>query len=158
MPSQTDEAALETAIEQHLTDNGYYSGTPADFNARYALDETRFWHFLSETQADELAKLQRQSDWKLRILERLDRLVRKYGVLRLLRKGLEVDDAHFTLLYQLPLSSSGKTVKENFAKNEFSATRQVRYSLENPREEIDMVLFVNGLPFATIGVLQREKL
>ncbi len=156
MPSQTDEAALETAIEQHLTDNGYYSGTPADFNAKYALDETRFWHFLSETQADELAKLQRQSDWKLRILERLDRLARKYGVL--LRKGLEVDDAHFTLLYQLPMASSGKTVKENFAKNEFSATRQVRYSLENPREEIDMVLFVNGLPFATIGVLQREKL
>ncbi len=150
MPSQTNEAALETAIETHLHDNGYLTGTPADFNAKYALDETRFWHFLSQTQGDELAKLQRQSDWKLRILERLDRLIRKYGVLRLLRKGLEVDDAHFTLLYQLPMASSGKTVKENFAKNEFSATRQVRYSLENPREEIDMVLFVNGLPFATI--------
>lgn len=170
MPSSTNEQALESAIEKHLTGtcleelkeqgksiveavrggSGYFVGSPADFNAKYALDETRFWHFLSETQADELAKLQRQSDWKLRILERFDKLARKYGVLRLLKKGLEVDDAHFTLLYQLPMASSGKTVKENFAKNEFSVTRQVRYSLENPREEIDMVLFVNGLPFATM--------
>jgi type I restriction enzyme R subunit len=150
MPSQTNEAALETAIETHLTAGGYLAGTPADFNAKYALDETRFWHFLETTQADELAKLRRQSDWKLRILERLDRLVKKYGVLRLLKKGLEVDDAHFTLLYQLPLASSGRSVKENFAKNEFSVTRQVHYSLENTNESIDMVLFVNGLPFATM--------
>lgn len=83
-------------------------------------------------------------------LERFDKLVRKYGVLRLLKKGLEVDDAHFTLLYQLPMASSGKTVKENFAKNEFSVTRQIHYSLENTNASIDMVLFVNGLPFATM--------
>jgi len=70
--------------------------------------------------------------------------------LRLLKKGLEVDDAHFTLLYQLPLASSGRSVKENFLKNEFSVTRQVHYSLENTNESIDMVLFVNGLPFATM--------
>jgi type I restriction enzyme R subunit len=149
MPSQTNEAALETAIEKRLTENGYLIGASADFNAKYALDETRFWHFLETTQPDELAKLQRQSDWRLRILERFDRLVKKYGVLRLLKKGLEVDDAHFTLLYQLPLASSGKTVKENFARNEFSVMRQVHYSFENKNESIDMVLFVNGLPFAT---------
>lgn len=150
MPSQTNEAALETAIETHLTAGGYLVGAPADFNAKYALDETRFWHFLETTQADELTKLQRQSDWKLRILERLNRLVKKYGVLRLLKKGLEVDDAHFILLYQLPLASSGRSVKENFLKNEFSVTRQVHYSLEHTNESIDMVLFVNGLPFATM--------
>jgi type I restriction enzyme, R subunit len=150
MLSQTNEAALEAAIETHLNENGYHSGTSADFNSKYGMDEPKFWHFLETTQADELAKLQRQSDWKLRILERLDRLIRKYGVLRLLKKGLEVDDAHFTLLYQLPLASSGRTVKENFLKNEFSITRQVPYSVDNPREEIDMVFFVNGLPFATM--------
>ena len=150
MPSETNEAALETAIENHLNGNGYISGTSADFSSKYGIDETRFWHFLEETQPDELAKLQRQSDWKLRILERLDRLIKKYGVLRLFKKGLEVDDAHFTMLYQLPPPSSGHTVKENFLRNEFSLTRQVGYSIENPLERIDMVLFVNGLPFATM--------
>lgn len=63
---------------------------------------------------------------------------------------MEVDDAHFTLFYVLPLASSGEAVKKNFEANQFSVTRQLRYSIDNPREEIDIVLFVNGLPFATM--------
>ena len=77
-------------------------------------------------------------------------MIKKYGVIRLLRKGLEVDDAHFTLLFVLPLASSSEAIKRNFESNQFSVTRQVRYSVNNPGEEIDMVLFVNGLPFATM--------
>jgi type I restriction enzyme R subunit len=173
--SKTNEQALESTIEKRLTGtcleelkeqsialstlnerslyragNGYYIGVPDDFNAKYAIDETRFWNFLQTTQKDELAKLQKQSDWKLKILERLDRMIKKYGILRLFRKGLDVDDAHFTLLYPLPLASSSKTVIEHFESNQFSSTRQLRYSLTNTGEEIDMVLFVNGLPFATV--------
>ena len=172
MPSQTNEAALESAIEKKLTGscleelqnegnlqerkelyrggNGYYIGYASDFNTKYAIDEVRFWHFLETTQPEELAKLQKQNDWKLKILERLDRLLKKYGILRLLRKGLEVDDAHFTLLHVLPLASSSAATKSNFESNEFSVSRQLRYSLINPGEEIDMVVFINGLPIATM--------
>jgi len=107
-------------------------------------------HFLETTQSEELAKLQKQNDWKLKILERFDRLVKKYGILRLLRKGLQVDDAHFTLLYVLPLASSSTSAKANFDNNEFSVSRQIRYSLTNPGEEIDMVIFVNGIPIITM--------
>jgi type I restriction enzyme R subunit len=176
MFSKTNEQALESTIEKLLTGtcleelkeqnialnsvneraelyragNGYYIGAPEDFNAKYAIDEHRFWDFLQTTQKDELAKLQKQSDWKLKILERLDRMIKKYGILRTFRKGLDVDDSHFTLLYPLPLASSSDTVKANFESNQFSSTRQLRYSLTNTGEEIDMVLFVNGLPFATM--------
>lgn len=175
MPSQTNEQALEAAIEKALTGTnleelkekegpanvaerallyragkGYYPGAAIDFNTKFAIDEYWFWHFLETTHKDELAKLQKQSDWKLKILERLDRMIKKYGVLRLLRKGLDVDDAHFTLLYVLPLASSSQAIKDNFEKNQFSVTRQVRYSLTNPGEEIDMVFFINGLPIITM--------
>ena len=172
MPTQTNEQALEASIEKKLTGscleelkqqgdvqeraevyrsgNGYYMGYANDFNTKYAIDEVRFWHFLATTQAEELAKIQKQNDWKLKILDRLDRMIKKYGVVKLLRKGLDVDDAHFTLFYVLPLASSSQSVKDNFENNEFSVTRQVRYSLTNPREEIDMVLFINGLPFSTM--------
>ena len=174
MPSQTNEQALEAAIqetlsgttiekikeqdpnaniaeesEQYLSGNGYYIGDPDDFDAKYAIDKRRFWSFLEETQKEELEKLQRHGDWKLKILERLDRMIKKYGVLHLLKKGLGVEDAHFTLFYQLPLASSSERVKKLFQNNQFSATRQLRYSVENPREEIDMVLFINGLPIIT---------
>lgn len=176
MVTKTNEQALEAAIEKALTgtcleelkeasaqegmvsesatpydsSNGYYIGNTNDFNAKYAIDETRFWHFLEATQSEELEKLQRSADWKLKILERYDRMVKKYGILRLLRKGLEVEDAHFTLLFQLPMASSSQTVKDNFEKNEFSVTRQVRYNQESTREEIDMVVFINGIAISTI--------
>jgi type I restriction enzyme R subunit len=176
MTSLTNEQALESAIEKRLTGScleelrelgltvdsgteraelyrtgkGYFMGSPFDFNAKYAIDEKLFWSFLETTQKEELAKLQKQSDWKLKILDRLDRMIKKYGIIRLLRKGLEVDDASFTLFYVLPLASSSDAVKANFENNRFSVTRQLRYSLDNPGEEIDMVLFVNGLPFSTL--------
>ncbi len=97
-----------------------------------------------------MAKLQKQADWKLKILERIDRTIKKHGIIRLYRKGLDVDDAHFTMLYPLPLASSSERVKRDFDNNQFNITRQLKYSTTNPLEEIDMVFFVNGLPFATM--------
>ena len=170
MVSKTNEQALEEAIERALTGTSleelnaiakepdleygqpesFFIGKANDYNAQYALDETHFWLFLEKTQKEELEKLQRSSDWKLKILQRFDRMVKKYGILRLLKKGLEVEDAFFTLFFQPPLASSGKKVHENFALNRFSVTRQVRYNLEKTGEEIDMVLFVNGIPLVTM--------
>ena len=170
MTSKTNELALETAIEKALcgistedikngtvsepnepySSNGYRIGHPADFNAKYALDEVRFWDFLETTQKEELEKLKRQSDWKIKILDRFDKLMKKYGILRLLRKGLAVDDAHFTLFYVAPLQNSSQSIKDNFESNQFSVTRQLRYSVSNPLEEIDMVIFINGIPISTI--------
>ena len=174
--SRTNEQALESAIEKVLTGtcledikaqgiplnkvkeqpglyrtgNRYYIGTPDDFNPKLSLDTRRLFDFLKTTQKEELSKLQKQNDWELKILERLDRLIKKNGVLRIFRKGFDVDDAHFTMLYPLPLASSSDVIKNNFENNQFSVTRQLRYSAANPKEEIDMVLFVNGLPFATM--------
>lgn len=169
--SKTNEQALEAAIEKALTgtcleeikentvqepnsiygsSKGYRIGQTANFNAKYAMDESFFWEFLETTQKDELDKLKRSPDWKLKILERYDRMAKKYGILKLLRKGLEVEDATFTLLYQLPLASSSMIVKENFEKNIFSVTRQIQYNLDNTREEIDMVIFINGIAISTL--------
>ncbi len=171
--SQTNEQALESSIEKALVgisreeitdwdlvkesmpDYGsgkkFYMGNPADFNKEYAIDEKRFWHFLETTQADKLDKLKkRDQQYRLKILQRLDRMIKKYGVVKVLRKGLDVEDAHFTLMYVTPLPSSAPEVRRRFHSNEFSVTRQVAYSVANPREEIDMVIFVNGIPIITM--------
>lgn len=170
--SNTKEIALEQAIERHLTgttteelneprtsygidvsgSSAYRNGLPGDFNAQYALDTAMFWQFLQTTQAKELTKLQSRnpSDWQAKILERFDRMIKKHGLLHLLKKGLPVDDAFFSLMYPAPLASSAARVHENFAANIWSITRQVCYSQANPLEEIDMVLFLNGMPLITI--------
>lgn len=166
MVSNTKEVALEQAIQRHLTGHTteelagpapaghgpFRLGIPGDFDAEYALDTRLFWEFLETTQGKELAKLKARNpgDWQRKILERFDRLIKKNGVLHLLKKGLAVDDAFFALMYPAPLASSAAKVHENFAANIFSVTRQVRYSQTNPGEEIDMVLFINGLPLITI--------
>ncbi|WP_417437207.1 type I restriction endonuclease subunit R [Idiomarina abyssalis] len=171
MVSQTNEQALESAIESHLTgtcledlkggvcetmpdfhNRLYRIGQPSDFNMQYALDEHFFWVFLEKTQEEELEKIKRNNpnDWQRKIYERFDRLIKKHGVLHLLKKGLSVDDAHFNLMYPAPLASSSEKVKQNFTHNLFSCTRQLHYSLTNPLQEIDMVLFINGIPLLTI--------
>lgn len=174
MVSKTNEQALEAAIERALTgtcieDNsgnladatttsysnahlGYVAGFSSDFNKQYAIDERYFWQFLERTQQPELDKLKKHNpvDWQRKLLERYDRLIKKYGILHLLKKGLSVDDAHFNLMYPAPLVSSSEAVAKNFADNIFSCTRQLCYSQTNPLQEIDMVLFINGIPLITM--------
>lgn len=167
MVSNTKEIALEQAIQKHLTGwtseeltdqaqpadfTKYCIGNPSDFDPQNAIDTKLFWEFLENTQGKELAKLKSRnpSDWERKILERFDRLIKKHGILHLLKKGLQVDDAFFVLMYPAPLASSSAKVHENFTANIFSVMRQVRYSLANPMEEIDMVLFINGLPLVTL--------
>lgn len=171
MVSQTNERSLEEAIEISLTGTSleqrknsvhenmpegfhdkYLAGHPSDFDMQFAIDTRFFWEFLQNTQELELAKLQKYNphDWQRKILERFDRMIKRHGIIHLLKKGLSVDDAHFNLLYPAPLASSSEQVKHNFKKNLFSVTRQVRYSLANPLQEIDMVLFINGIPLVTI--------
>ena len=176
MTTHYNEQALESSIEKFLTGTSledlksenktisyfneenqpyviskkYYMGSPSDFDKHYAIDTLRFWDFLEQNQKEELDKLKVSSDWKLKILERFERMVKKKGLLHLLKRGLDVDNAHLTLFYEAPSASSAQSIKDNFKRNQFSVTRQLRYSKVNSGEEIDMVIFVNGLPFCTI--------
>ena len=165
MVSNTKEIALEQAIERYLagasseernagtTPTGPYRiGNPSDFDATHALDTALFWEFLETTQGKQLEKLKTRnpSDWRAKILGQFDKLVKRHGILHILKKGLAVDDAVLTCMYPAPLASSAQKVSDNFAANIWSVTRQVRYSLANPAEEVDMALFLNGLPLVTI--------
>ncbi len=170
MSSQTNEAALEACIERALSGgvsmavkdgvlqeptpdiggNGWKRGKPSDYNAEFALDEAMFWGFLEATQAKELAKLHHKPDWKRQVMERLHRKLKKDGILTVLKKGLEVDNAHLDLLYRLPYNDLNPEVKAKFESNLFSVTRQVHHSLSAPNDSVDMVLFINGLALATL--------
>ena len=151
MFSKTNEEALESSIEKYLLDNhGYIKGHSKDFNKEYAIDEIRLFDFLEISQKDELEKLKRDSDYKQKILYHLSKMISKYGVLKILKKGISIADANFTLFYPAPLISSGDETRKKFSQNQFSVTRQLTYSTQNPSLEIDMVIFINGLPIIAI--------
>ena len=62
------------------------------------------------------------------MLERLNKKIKKDSVLTVLKKGLDIDDTHFDLLYRLPYNDLNPEVAANFEANRFSVTRQVHYS------------------------------
>lgn len=179
MVSQTNEQALEACIEralagisreelkeqaktenmvalqhaaQYLTDSGhgYQLGWSADFDRELAIDTAKFWGFLNATQSAQLAKLKDQPYWERLVLEHLSKLIKKYGILKVLKNGLSINDAHFTLLYSAPYNDINPDVGANFEKNVFSVTRQLYYSQAEPNLSIDLGLFINGLAIATI--------
>ena len=97
-----------------------------------------------------MAKLKDRPNWQRLLLERLNKKIKKDSVLAVLKKGLDIDDAHFDLLYRLPYNDLNPDVVANFAANIFSVTRQVHYSESDTFKSVDMVLFVNGLAIATL--------
>ena len=129
---------------------GYEAGLAADFDREFAIDRAKFWRFLEETQAEELAKLSDRPNWQRLVLERLNRKIQKDGILSVLKKGLSIDDAHLTLLYSLPYNDTNPDLQAKFYKNIFSVTRQVHYSDRSPNLSVDMVVFLNGLAIATL--------
>ena len=172
MTTDTTEAALEACIEKHLTGlvsvtgegqpvhdgtqplppaqgAGYQRGYSHDFDKAFAIDTAKLWQFLEATQADELAKFEHKPEWKRQVVERLHRKLKKDGLLSLLKKGLDFDSAHLTLLYRLPYNDLNPDVAAKFESNVFSVTRQVYFSAAT-QESIDMVIFINGLPVATL--------
>ena len=157
--SNYSEKELEDHVCQAMQQVGYHLGNPADFDKRYAIDTTEFWQFLHTSQQDELDELIKYNpnDWQEKILSRLDRTLKKDGIISVLKKGIGVDGVWLRLLYPAPLASSSDSVREDYQLNRFSITRQVHYSQAEPMKSVDMVLFINGLAIATFELKSTYK-
>lgn len=156
--TDTTEKGLESLIVASLVnDNGYEQGDPADFDRDYALDLPKLAAFIQATQPEVYAKLGLATDSPVRtkFLYRLQGEIAKRGVVDVLRKGIKHDAfAHIPLFYGTPSEGNTKAEKQ-FAANIFSVTRQVHYSKNESALSLDMVLFINGLPFATFELKNK---
>lgn len=151
MPSNTKESGLETLIVNCLVNsNGYELGQNKDYNKDYAIDETRLFKFLQDTQPEKLEKLGLfKSDInKAKFLNRLQGEITKNGIIDVLRKGMKIYPVTLDLYYLTPSWKNDKA-KELYSKNIFSVTRQLMYSRDNTKLALDFVVFINGLPIIT---------
>ena len=150
--TNTKEEGLETLIVNWLvTRNGYEQGDNADYNKEYAVDETRLFRFLQDTQPKEMDKLGVfVSDVKKRqFLNRLSGEIAKRGIIDVLRNGVKVYPADLIMFYLTP-TENNEQAKIMFEKNIFSVTRQLRYSQDAEKLALDVCLFINGLPVVTM--------
>lgn len=167
--SKTNEQAFEALIEKALVgstieerkasgqtnpdaqtpaESQYYWGVPSDFDKKVALDQRRLWSFLEATQQKELDKYV-GSSLKTDVEKQIDADIKVFGIIQVLRKGVDLNNIHLTLFYPKPSAADSEQSKADYAKNQFSITRQQTFSIKNPGLEIDMVLYVNGLPIFT---------
>ena len=150
MPTYQEED-FEDHIETHLNRSGYRSRQPALYNKDLCLIPDETLGFIKNTQPEEYQKLERQYKEKtpVNLLNRISREIGRRGVLDVLRKGVKDRGCNFNLTYFQPSSGMNPDRQKLYAKNRFSLVRQLKYSEKNEKS-VDMGLFLNGLPFATM--------
>ena len=149
--ANTKESGLEDLIVLWLVEhNGYEQGTNDDYNREYAVDETRLFRFLQDTQPEALEKLGvfKSDIKKKQFLNRLQGELAKRGIIDVLRNGVKIYPANLIMFYLTPTENNAKA-KALFEKDIFSVTRQLQYSTDATRLALDMCIFINGLPVIT---------
>ena len=150
--TNTKESGLETLIVNWLVEkNKYEEGKNVDYNKPHAVDETRLFRFLQDTQPREMDMLGVfKSDTKKRqFLNRLSGEIAKRGIIDVLRKGVKVYPADLIMFYMTPTENNVQA-KIMYEKNIFSVTRQLHYSQDATKLSLDLCIFINGLPVITM--------
>lgn len=146
----TSETGLEKIIVDWLRDkNGYEQATPHDYNKDFALVDTWVERFVVATQPYKVEQSMcfASPSERMKFFTRLANEITKRGVVDVLRKGYKFNGSTFDLYYPLP-SDLNPSAKKAYVQNIFGVIRQVMYSKTN-NNEIDFVVFINGLPLAT---------
>jgi type I restriction enzyme R subunit len=151
MKTDNSEKGLEALIVDSMTANGgWIAGNPKDYDRSYALDLAQLRAFVAATQPllVEAFDLQNDSPTRQKFLARLQGEIAKRGVIDVLRQGVKHHAHALELFYGTPTPGNTKA-EERYAANRFSVTRQLRYSLDEAMNALDVGLFINGLPIAT---------
>ena len=149
--TDTSEKGLEALIVRDLcTSGGYVQGNPSDYNRDVAVDVVQLLAFLQATQtkAVETLELANEGIKRTQFLHRIQGEIAKRGVIDVLRKGVGHGPVHVDLYKLLP-TPGNVSAAENFGKNIFSVTRQLRYSNDESQRSLDVAIFINGLPVMT---------
>lgn len=148
------EQALEATIEAHLLAHGWHQGANTSYDRDLALDTVELFTFIGATQLDAWERLvarhggdqtTAQQKFKQRLGDELDRR----GVIDVLRRGVTDLGVKVALAYFRPQHGLTPTLEQLYAANRCSVTRQLRYA-PGHAAELDLALFVNGLPVATV--------
>ena len=154
--TDTTERGLEELICNALTRRGWLPGSPEDYERTHCVDLGRLSTFLSETQPEAAAALSLEADTPTRkqFLDRLKREIGNRGIIDVLRKGIQHRQHEITLFYGTPTPGNTQA-EERYSQNRFSVTRQLRYGNDTKQQSLDIALFINGLPIATMELKNR---
>lgn len=148
------EALVDSKGEQMYE---YRQVQTSDYDRDLCLIRAEVVAFLKDTQPEEYKKLVdakegNEADAEKALFSRLDSELSRYGTLKVLkdRNGLSAPGANFKMMYTKPVSSKNAEHEGRYHLNRVSVMRQFKYSNKDTALAIDLCIFLNGLPVATI--------
>ena len=150
-PTDTTERGLESLICNSLGMDGWLPGENNDYDPGACLDLAHLAAFLASTQPETASALSLDQDTPTRrqFLARVKSQIDGRGIIDVLRNGVQHQQHSITLFYGSPTPGNTQAA-ERHRLNRFSVTRQLRYSNDNRQLALDLALFINGLPIATM--------
>lgn len=150
--TRLNEAAYERTLCQSLVGSGYDKLSPAkDWDVDLSLCPKILISYIQDSQPDEWAKLcgHYGAQVETKVIDEIVRQITKEGMLHVLRNGIRDRGVTYKLVQFAPPTSLNPEVASRYARNTMGVMQQVRFDPKT-NQTIDVVLFVNGLPLATV--------
>jgi type I restriction enzyme R subunit len=150
-----NEIEFENDLCDYLKAHGWlYSSDDAGYDVERAIFPEDLLGWIQDTQPDSWARLKSFHNGKTEsvALDRLVKVMETESSLHALRNGFKAAGAGaggFDVVQFAPAHSFNPKTKAVYDKIRLRVMRQVHYSAHN-RNSIDLVLFVNGIPIATL--------
>ena len=145
------EQRFEKHIEAQLVASGYSTARHDEYDRALCLIKKQTIEFIQSTQPDEWQQLQTQfgEQTEGKFLGELAKHIALNGIIYALHNKFKLYGAHFYLCYFEPKSGLNPEHRDRYKQNKFTVMRQLHYAVDK-EYSIDMALFLNGLPIATL--------
>lgn len=179
MADITSEKVFQNNIIKQMLAAGWQLGEAKEYNRQSALYESDLLGYVKDTQKEQWRALcDREGDKaEQKLLEKVvkqlktdnSKAPRDHGTLGVLRKGLKTLTGHFKFCQFKPEHGLNETIAHAYQKNRFRVVPELVYSpyatdkhqaqtgSKAKRYRIDLVLFVNGFPIATMELKSETK-
>lgn len=144
------EQHFENEIEHSLlTEGNYTQGNPKSYDKSTALFPDDVAEFIQKTQPKLWERLQMlfKNNARVELLRALNQELNIKGSLKVFREGFRIANRTAKMAFFAPNSGLNDTTRQQYEQNIVKVTRQV---ITEDNERIDLVISVNGIPFATI--------
>jgi type I restriction enzyme, R subunit len=152
-PKPTSEAAFEAYVVEHLTTTaGYTLDPPTDFDRELALRPADLLAYIQTTQPKTWTKQQTIHGTNLpkTLLAAFDKATATDGILAVLRHGFKFYGSRIRVATFAPAHGLNPEIAAHYAANRLAVVRQLHHDPADPKLSIDLTLFLNGIPLATL--------
>ena len=157
--SNADELTFEGNIEHHLVTNGWEKIEPSGYDRDLGLFPDEVIEFVKNSQPKAWKHLcdrhAGESNARRKFLAALAGALDHRGTISVLRGTIKDSGVVVRLCWFKPANTLSPELIERYGENRCAIVRQLHHSESRPKDSVDLVLVVNGIPVATAEISDR---